>query len=105
MPRKSKAKLFRLLSLAAKSWSIDERTLERLSLVHHAHSRYYRVGVILSISPWNAPVALALRAVAIPIICGNTVVLKSSELSPRSQAVVVNLLSEASNPIVGPDVS
>ncbi|GLB39348.1 putative aldehyde dehydrogenase [Lyophyllum shimeji] len=55
-------------------------------------------GVILSIAPWNAPFALTLRAVAVPILCGNTVVLKSSEYSPRSQAVAVELLHEAGLP-------
>ncbi|KAG6864328.1 hypothetical protein C0991_010448 [Blastosporella zonata] len=56
------------------------------------------IGVVLSIAPWNAPIALSLRAVAIPLICGNTVVLKSSEYSPRSQAVVVELFHEAGLP-------
>ncbi|KAF8056650.1 Aldehyde/histidinol dehydrogenase [Lyophyllum atratum] len=56
------------------------------------------MGVILSIAPWNAPFTLTLRAIAIPIICGNTVVLKSSEYSPRSQAVAVELLHEAGLP-------
>ncbi|KAG6829246.1 hypothetical protein H0H87_012150 [Tephrocybe sp. NHM501043] len=56
------------------------------------------IGVILSIAPWNAPFALSLRAVAIPLICGNTVVLKSSEHSPRSQALVFELFHEAGLP-------
>ncbi|KAH0581674.1 hypothetical protein H2248_011368 [Termitomyces sp. 'cryptogamus'] len=60
--------------------------------------RRMAMGVILSIAPWNAPLTLALRAVLIPIICGNTVVLKSSEYSPRSQAVIVELLHEAGLP-------
>ncbi|EDR01973.1 uncharacterized protein LACBIDRAFT_175070 [Laccaria bicolor S238N-H82] len=56
------------------------------------------MGVIFAIAPWNAPVALAMRAVAVPLICGNAVVLKSSEYSPRSQALVVELLQEAGLP-------
>ncbi|THH32023.1 hypothetical protein EUX98_g2168 [Antrodiella citrinella] len=56
------------------------------------------MGVIFSISPWNAPVLLAIRAVATPIICGNTVVLKSSEKSPRTQSIVAELLLEAGLP-------
>ncbi|KAG6828224.1 hypothetical protein H0H92_008757 [Tricholoma furcatifolium] len=56
------------------------------------------MGVILSIAPWNAPFILSLRAVLLPILCGNTVVLKSSEHSPRSQAVVVELFQEAGLP-------
>jgi len=56
------------------------------------------MGVILAISPWNAPVALSVRAVAIPIVCGNTVVLKCSESTPRSQSIVAELLLEAGLP-------
>src|SRR5690606_3184174 len=37
-------------------------------------------GVVLGIAPWNAPVILGTRAVAAPLACGNTVVLKSSEM-------------------------
>ncbi|KAG6891624.1 hypothetical protein C0992_001309 [Termitomyces sp. T32_za158] len=56
------------------------------------------MGVILSVASWNAPLGLALRAVMIPIICGNTVVLKSSERSPRSQSIVFELFREAGLP-------
>ncbi|KAH9944782.1 Aldehyde/histidinol dehydrogenase [Amylocystis lapponica] len=55
-------------------------------------------GVIFAMAPWNAPVLLAVRAVAIPLLCGNTVVLKSTEVSPRTQAIVVELLHEAGIP-------
>jgi benzaldehyde dehydrogenase (NAD) len=41
-------------------------------------------GVVLGIAPWNAPVILATRAVATPLACGNTVVLKGSELCPAT---------------------
>ena len=41
------------------------------------------VGVVLGIAPWNAPVILGVRAIAMPLACGNTVVLKASELCPR----------------------
>ena len=39
-------------------------------------------GVVLGIAPWNAPVILAVRAIALPLACGNTVVLKGSEICP-----------------------
>ena len=39
-------------------------------------------GVVLGIAPWNAPVILGTRAIAMPLACGNTVVLKASELCP-----------------------
>ena len=39
------------------------------------------MGVVGCISPWNAALLLALRAVVFPLACGNTVVLKTSEAS------------------------
>ncbi|KAJ7150967.1 Aldehyde/histidinol dehydrogenase [Mycena crocata] len=56
------------------------------------------LGVVFGISPWNAPFALTIRAFAIPIICGNSVVIKSSEFSPRTQALAVQLFHEAGLP-------
>ncbi|KZT66063.1 ALDH-like protein [Daedalea quercina L-15889] len=56
------------------------------------------MGVIYAISPWNVPLALTIRAFAVPIICGNTVVLKTSESSPRSQTLMAELLHEAGLP-------
>jgi benzaldehyde dehydrogenase (NAD) len=29
------------------------------------------VGVILGIAPWNAPIILGVRAIAVPLACGN----------------------------------
>jgi benzaldehyde dehydrogenase (NAD) len=52
-------------------------------------------GVVLSIAPWNAPVILAVRALATPLACGNTVVLKGSELCPRTHQLVIEALVEA----------
>lgn len=51
----------------------------------------------LSIAPWNAPLTLAARAVAVPLICGNTVVLKSSEYSPRIHEILVEVMHEVSS--------
>lgn len=56
------------------------------------------VGVILSIVPWNGPVVLAARAIAYPIVCGNTVVFRASEASPRTHALVAEALVEAGLP-------
>ena len=56
------------------------------------------VGVILSIVPWNGPVVLAARAIAYPIVCGNTVVFRASEASPRTHMLVAEALVEAGLP-------
>ncbi|KAL7004926.1 hypothetical protein EMMF5_005539 [Cystobasidiomycetes sp. EMM_F5] len=55
-------------------------------------------GVVFSMAPWNSPPNLALRGIAIPLICGNTVILKASEYSPASQRLIVDLLLEAGLP-------
>jgi len=56
------------------------------------------VGVILSIVPWNGTVVLAARAIAYPIVCGNAVVFRGSESSPRTHALVAEALVEAGFP-------
>jgi acyl-CoA reductase-like NAD-dependent aldehyde dehydrogenase/ABC-type branched-subunit amino acid transport system ATPase component len=53
------------------------------------------VGVVLGIAPWNAPVILGVRAVAMPLACGNTVVLKASEMSPGVHRLIGSCLAEA----------
>jgi acyl-CoA reductase-like NAD-dependent aldehyde dehydrogenase len=53
------------------------------------------VGVMLGIAPWNAPIILGARAVAVPLACGNTVVLKASEQCPRTHALIADAFDEA----------
>ncbi|MFP3520803.1 aldehyde dehydrogenase family protein, partial [Pseudomonas sp. SIMBA_077] len=52
-------------------------------------------GVVLGIAPWNAPVILATRAIAMPLACGNSVVLKASELSPAAHRLIGQVLQDA----------
>jgi len=56
------------------------------------------VGVILGIAPWNAPVILGCRAIATPLACGNTVILKASERCPRTQSLIVETFAAAGFP-------
>ncbi|HBV4967998.1 aldehyde dehydrogenase [Klebsiella pneumoniae] len=55
-------------------------------------------GVVLGMAPWNAPVILGVRAVATPLACGNTVILKGSELSPGTHALIIECLAAAGFP-------
>jgi acyl-CoA reductase-like NAD-dependent aldehyde dehydrogenase len=55
-------------------------------------------GVCVGIAPWNAPVILGARAVATPLACGNTVVLKTSESCPRTHYLIGEALREAGFP-------
>jgi acyl-CoA reductase-like NAD-dependent aldehyde dehydrogenase len=56
------------------------------------------VGVVLGMAPWNAPVILATRAIATPLACGNTVVLKCSELCPGTHRLIGQILNDAGFP-------
>jgi acyl-CoA reductase-like NAD-dependent aldehyde dehydrogenase len=56
------------------------------------------VGVILSIVPWNGPVVLAARAIAYPLVCGNTVVFRASETSPRTHELIAQAVLAAGFP-------
>ena len=55
-------------------------------------------GVVVGIAPWNAPVILGTRAVATPLAYGNTVVLKASEICPRTHAHIARVLVDAGFP-------
>lgn len=52
-------------------------------------------GVVVGMAPWNAPVILATRALAMPLACGNTVVLKASECCPATHRLIGEVLHEA----------
>ncbi|KAI5834280.1 aldehyde dehydrogenase [Schizophyllum commune Tattone D] len=64
----------------------------------HVQVRRKPWGVVFGIAPWNAGPALAFRAISCAILCGNTVVLKASEVTPRTHAVVAELFEEAGLP-------
>ncbi|MCA0921819.1 aldehyde dehydrogenase [Pseudooceanicola nanhaiensis] len=55
-------------------------------------------GVVLAMAPWNAPVILGVRSIATPLACGNTVVMKTSELCPRTHALIIEAVAEAGLP-------
>ncbi|WP_180736333.1 aldehyde dehydrogenase family protein [Paraburkholderia sp. PGU19] len=51
-------------------------------------------GVCLGMAPWNAPIVLFVRAFAMAVACGNTVVLKSSELCPATHYLITKAVTE-----------
>ncbi|MDO1583308.1 aldehyde dehydrogenase [Rhizobium oryzicola] len=55
-------------------------------------------GVCVGIAPWNAPIILGTRAIAVALACGNTVILKASEACPGIHALIVEALNEAGFP-------
>lgn len=56
------------------------------------------VGVCLGIAPWNAPIILAVRAVAFAIAFGNTAILKAAEQCPATHRLIGDVFHEAGLP-------
>ncbi|ATW04287.1 aldehyde dehydrogenase [Sphingorhabdus sp. YGSMI21] len=56
------------------------------------------LGVVLGIAPWNAPIILGVRAIAVPLGCGNSVILKASEASPRTHELIIESFAAAGFP-------
>jgi acyl-CoA reductase-like NAD-dependent aldehyde dehydrogenase len=65
---------------------------------HLAMALRQPAGVCLGIAPWNAPVILGVRALAMPLACGNTVVLKSAEMCPMTHWLIADTLRAAGVP-------
>jgi aminomuconate-semialdehyde/2-hydroxymuconate-6-semialdehyde dehydrogenase len=56
------------------------------------------VGVVAVIAPWNLPFLLLTWKVAPALACGNTVVVKPSEETPSSAALLAEVMQEAGLP-------
>lgn len=59
---------------------------------------YQPRGIVGVVSPWNYPVVLALAPLATAIAAGNRVMLKPSEVTPRTAALLAELLRETFPP-------
>lgn len=56
------------------------------------------IGVVAVIAPWNVPLMLMSSKVAPALACGNTVVVKPSEESPQTAALLGRIMREAGVP-------
>jgi acyl-CoA reductase-like NAD-dependent aldehyde dehydrogenase len=67
-----------------------------LWLLLPAESRveYQPLGVVAVLAPWNYPVNLALAPLAAALAAGNRVLVKPSELTPRTSDLIATLLRE-----------
>ncbi|KAJ8103566.1 aldehyde dehydrogenase domain-containing protein [Lipomyces tetrasporus] len=63
-----------------------------------AYTLHEPFGVCALIVPWNYPLMLAIWKLAPAVAAGNTVVLKTSELTPLSSLYLGNLITEAGFP-------
>ncbi len=65
---------------------------------HLNYTRHEPYGVVVQITPWNAPIFTGGWQIAPAICAGNAVLLKPSELTPLSTTVLAKLIEEAGIP-------
>lgn len=58
----------------------------------HAYVQYQPLGVVGIMSPWNYPLSLALMPLATALAAGNRAMIKPSEFTPATSALLENLL-------------
>ena len=72
----------------------------QLHLKHKRAALHYEpIGVVGVIAPWNFPFAIPFTQTAYALAAGNAVVLKPSELTPLSGALVADLFAAAGAPV------
>ena len=77
------------------SWMKPQSVPTPLNMIGtSAHVRFEPKGVCLVISPWNYPFNLSIKPLAQAIAAGNTVMLKPSEMTPHTSALIKKMLSE-----------
>jgi aldehyde dehydrogenase (NAD+) len=70
----------------------------RMMIGTSAYVQHQPKGRVLIISPWNYPVNLTLGPLVSALAAGNTVIIKTSELTPHASAVIVKIVQEAFDP-------
>ncbi|WP_244923816.1 coniferyl aldehyde dehydrogenase [Enhygromyxa salina] len=63
-----------------------------------ARVEYVPLGVIGVISPWNYPVSLSLGPLAGALAAGNRVMIKPSELTPKTSSLLAELIAKSFTP-------
>lgn len=69
-------------SAKASKWLKRERVSSGLYLFKKCYVEYRPHGVVAVISPWNYPLLISLTPIFSALLAGNTVVLKTSEVTP-----------------------
>lgn len=65
---------------------------------HRERVSYDPAGVVVIITPWNAPLMLATWRIGPALAAGNTVVLKPPEWAPLTASLLADIISEAGVP-------
>jgi len=83
---------------APKILAPQKKKISFLFFNHDAYLEYKPLGVVLIIVPWNCPLQLSVVPLVSALLAGNAVILKPSELTPRSGDLMRTLCHEAGMP-------
>lgn len=61
------------------------------------------VGVAGIITPWNFPMAIPTWKIFPALVCGNTVVFKPAQLTPKTAATLVEIIEQSMKEVLGSD--
>ena len=82
-----------------KKWMADRWVGTPLALLgSSSHVRYEPKGVCLIIAPWNYPLNLSFGPLVSAIAAGNTAIIKPSEMTPHTSAVVKKITEAVFDP-------
>lgn len=78
-----------------KKWAKPQKVAAPLLLLGTKNAIYYEPkGVVLIIAPWNYPFNLAMIPVVAALAAGNCLILKPSELTPKTSQLLEEMLSD-----------
>jgi acyl-CoA reductase-like NAD-dependent aldehyde dehydrogenase len=77
----------------------DERVRPHLLKTKRVYISYHPVGVVGIIGPWNFPFLLTIGEGIPALMAGNAVIIKPSEVTPRSAMLGAELAAEAGLPV------
>ena len=78
-----------------KSWMKDKTVKTPAVLMgHRSFIRYENKGTVLVIGPWNYPFQIAVIPAVSALAAGNTVVVKPSELTPKTAELIKKMFTE-----------
>lgn len=81
-----------------RSWMGRHRVHTPIAMLgSSSHIRYEPKGVVLIISPWNFPFNLTFGPLVSAIAAGNAVIIKPSENTPHSSALMKKIIAETFN--------
>lgn len=81
-----------------KKWMRPQKAATPMALMGHKSTiRYENKGVVLVIAPWNYPFQLAVIPMVSALAAGNTVVVKPSELTPHTSALIKKMVEAVSS--------